>query len=567
MGWLQKYEKGGELSQEELNKKIKEYRNSPEWYDNASGRADVTMAPHEYLMALPENAVADAVFGLGSKIASPFIKKVVPEAAETVSKVFSKVISKNKKNIPSSISEEGLDFSLKKNIEWINSPEYIKRRSASTGETAEQIKKWVTNKNKTFLNANINFGNSFMLPKDSKGVFRPNILGVIPDNIHIRNNSMGSMLGTLDHETAHALSATNPFTSLYKNYPKIPIEGSTEPNIIKKFLQKHSNSDEAYANYLNDPMEQQVRLNKWNKKIRKDLNITDPQLSKEQFENWTSNHYEELSKPYYSDIQSLINWRKKGTSKDDFLNTLNKAWGIAPTVIGINALSEKKEGGEITTSGKVRDFLHKTVGVPMAINQLGYDVSGGQSPITENSLTDEELNYLRGIVRKNLKSGKDVITYGDYTDKEKDTSDWKNSIKAMGDAPTNLQYTLGRAKINVNKGDTTIVDRYNFNEDANYDFLLKGNKNIPSIQELTPEGSKKSKTLSNYIKSVKEIGLNDPYNQARNIGTYFGSDEQHGSPVKIKINQKANGGELKKLDQLTNFNQFGQDKKWLKQYK
>ena len=202
-----------------------------------------------------------------------------------------------------------------------------------------------------------------------------------------------------------------------------------------------------------------------------------------------------------------------------------------------NWLKTYPNGGEITTSGKVRDFLHKTVGVPMAINQLGYDVSGGQSPITENSLTDEELNYLRGITRKNLKEGKNTITYGDY--KDAPTSDWKENLKAIKDVPTNLKYTLGRANININKGDTTIIDKYNFNQDSNKDYLIKNDS---------------TKSFLNYLKSAKELGLNDPYNQARNIGTYFGSDEQHGSPVNIKINQKENGGELQRINWLNIYN-------------
>lgn len=217
-------------------------------------------------------------------------------------------------------------------------------------------------------------------------------------------------------------------------------------------------------------------------------------------------------------------------------------------------LKQYPNGGEITTSGKVRDFLHKTIGVPIAINQLGYDVSGGQSPITENSLTEEELNYLRGIVRTNLKSGKNTITYGDFVKTgAKDTEGWEQSLKAIKDVPTNLKYILGRARIDINKGDTTIVDRYNFNEGVN-------NSIINNDFGYTP------KTVKNYLKSAKEIGLSDPYNQARILGAYFGSDEQHGSPVNIKINQKENGGELKKLDQLTNFNNFGQNKKWLNNY-
>ena len=46
-------------------------------YAPQSGRADITMAPHEYLMALPENAIGDAIFAGASKLVSPLVKKVI----------------------------------------------------------------------------------------------------------------------------------------------------------------------------------------------------------------------------------------------------------------------------------------------------------------------------------------------------------------------------------------------------------------------------------------------------------------------------------------------------------
>ena len=182
---------------------------------------------------------------------------------------------------------------------------------------------------------------------------------------------------------------------------------------------------------------------------------------------------------------------------------------------------------EITTSGKVRDFMHKTIGIPLALNQLGYDLSGGQSPITENSLSEPELNVLRTMVRKKLTEGDSdmvnskILTYKDYSN-SKDINDIKQSINATSDPQTNLKYTLGRANININNGDTTVTDRYNFND------KLTGTDN----------------SFKNYLLEVKRLGIQDPYNQARTLGKFFGSDEQHGSPVDIRINQKAKGGTL-----------------------
>lgn len=59
-------------------------KGSPEWYANASGKTETTMAPWEYLMALPENAVADAVIGIGGKVLSPLIKPVAKYMAKDI---------------------------------------------------------------------------------------------------------------------------------------------------------------------------------------------------------------------------------------------------------------------------------------------------------------------------------------------------------------------------------------------------------------------------------------------------------------------------------------------------
>lgn len=63
-------------------------------YAPQSGAANVTMAPWEYLMALPENAVADAVFGLAGKVTSPLIRKIAPK---TISKASSMATGLNSK--------------------------------------------------------------------------------------------------------------------------------------------------------------------------------------------------------------------------------------------------------------------------------------------------------------------------------------------------------------------------------------------------------------------------------------------------------------------------------------
>lgn len=80
--WGGQFEDGGELPEKlsdvELNKKIQEYRHSPEWREKSSGAVEQTIAPHEYFMALPENAIGDALFSGIGKFISPLLKTKIP---------------------------------------------------------------------------------------------------------------------------------------------------------------------------------------------------------------------------------------------------------------------------------------------------------------------------------------------------------------------------------------------------------------------------------------------------------------------------------------------------------
>jgi len=213
----------------------------------------------------------------------------------------------------------------------------------------------------------------------------------------------------------------------------------------------------------------------------------------------------------------------KKAAEQERTDEFNSSMQERNNLLGIKANGGRlyPTGGDITTSGKVRDFLHKTVGVPLAANQFGYDILGGQSPLTENSLSKPELDSLRGIVRKNLVSGSKTISYEDYDNTHKTNISGSDLWKYRNDPSQNLKYTLGQARIDIANGDTTVVDKYNFDD------------RIPESE----------RSMSNYIDRVKSNGMN-LYGQARNVGSFLGSDEKHGSPVNIKINQKANGGQL-----------------------
>lgn len=152
--WLDKYEDGGKkLSEEELNKKIQEYRHSPEWYEKSSGRADVTMSPHEYLMALPENAIGDALFTGAGKLVSPVIKKITPKASQIAASILERINNsargtmKELSDVPKMIkkgysktAKEALESGNQWSREWYQHPEFSRRLDILRKNTIDEKK-------------------------------------------------------------------------------------------------------------------------------------------------------------------------------------------------------------------------------------------------------------------------------------------------------------------------------------------------------------------------------------------------------------------------------------------
>lgn len=191
-----------------------------------------------------------------------------------------------------------------------------------------------------------------------------------------------------------------------------------------------------------------------------------------------------------------------------------------------------QDGGDPTKRtfrGVLRDIERKTFNVPLNYTMLLNDILGNKSPITEKSLTKNEMDALRDVVRTNLAKGKNRIEYADYGTASNPYHDVSGNMgigemaKKMFDPYYNLKTTLGQASINVSGNDTTVVDSYDFNDRK---------ENLTGLRR-----------LASLAKVASERGFS-PYGQIRNVATHFGSPAGKGSPVRINISEKKMGGPM-----------------------
>ena len=245
------------------------------------------------------------------------------------------------------------DAMMSKNAQWLESPQYLKRRMASTGETAVQVKADVAKilaegeKTKFVVEpyGNKNLEGLYSRPK-KYGWFDRNVLGKkdIPAEISIQQGlPFERHMGALDHEIKHAMSqfATN---NNYKNYPTLKVGNWFERNI---------NGLGTHADYLNKAPEQQVRYLKILEDIEKSKGIPKGDIiTPEQFDDWVDTRYN----PYYSessdDVVDLVDNVAKRYGKNTrkvLLDKLNKAYVIPGAVgaAGVLGAQQKAEGGPI----------------------------------------------------------------------------------------------------------------------------------------------------------------------------------------------------------------------------
>jgi hypothetical protein len=111
--------------------------------------------------------------------------------------------------------------------------------------------------------------------------------------------------------------------------------------------------------------------------------------------------------------------------------------------------------------------------VPINMRQYAYTLAGGQSPLTEQDFSKDDLDTLKDAVERKIKqTGKmsGVIGYGDYakdgTIAAENTGTLDTVSKSFSDPAFRLESTLGMARYTVNKkGEIEIHDAYDFNAD------------------------------------------------------------------------------------------------------
>lgn len=289
-----------------------------------------------------------------TQLANDVIKEAVTSSAK---KSFPKI-----KNLPSDIAESEVRDIVQKNIDWVKSEEYIKRRMANTGESREavvnSVNKWVNDFNKS---GSIKFLESINDPLGaSRGLYASRQFGFIPPSvkINLEGYKAGSafndvakeqMLNTIDHEIKHALSPAEKQSKLYKNYPKLdvsPKKESTKETLIRLFGNKDSNR--LHLEYLNAPEEQQVRALRLYDLVREKLNINElREIKPEEWERFVRENPNLHNKRGFEDVydllESALNKQGSKVGGKEILDWINKAWSLAPAAVaGSTTFANKK---------------------------------------------------------------------------------------------------------------------------------------------------------------------------------------------------------------------------------
>tara|TARA_R100000951_G_scaffold116769_1_gene130617 strand:+ start:7962 stop:9023 length:1062 start_codon:yes stop_codon:yes gene_type:complete len=178
----------------------------------------------------------------------------------------------------------------------------------------------------------------------------------------------------------------------------------------------------------------------------------------------------------------------------------------------------------------VRQLLHDI----NPISRMRRKYNMGMEDFTAKDLDTKELEVLQRIVKQIQTGGskgykdskgtmqnvgrKDLISYDDFQTSENPYDDvggdaigLQKAIKKFKDPAFSMKTLLGQASITINdKGETVVIDRYNFNEE---------NPN----------------SFKDYAMKAARVAKDPIYGSFREAGSIFGSDEGEGSFVRINL--------------------------------
>jgi hypothetical protein len=229
------------------------------------------------------------------------------------------------------ISNSEIQAVRQKNIDWLRSKEYLRRRSRATGESDSIIQKDIENIIKKGQSAQIFLTDPWS--NTTKGNYRPS---AIPE-INISNQLLRDEgLGTFMHEDMHNFSQF-PTTNNYKNYPKIPAGNWFLRNFHPEAI------------YLNKPYEQQVRGLKLldfieeTQGIPRGVELTPENINTLADDIFKGGRYQELFDAKYDDVGDLLNGvksRNKGKSiRPELLKFLNNVYTPAGITLGAGTVT------------------------------------------------------------------------------------------------------------------------------------------------------------------------------------------------------------------------------------
>jgi hypothetical protein len=274
-----------------------------------------------------------------------------------------------KQDLPKNyVTDREVSQLFEKEKKWLQSDEYIKRRSASTGESPSAIKQDTDNIIKRFEKIKL-------IPEKSKTSSKNSLGSYDPKQNTINLNSdlfRDEVLDILDHEVKHAMSQLAT-TGKYGKYPVTKI-GNTLSNFLKE---KHNR-------YLSKPYEQQVRALRLLDHIEKKYGIPRGQkLSIEDVNRFADDVnpggiYENDFWDNYFDVGDQIKgmvegdqklkfipknllkmkfpfrYQSQGNLRKNLLDQLNKAYVVPAGIIGAAALQNNEEVPQQKMGGLIK---------------------------------------------------------------------------------------------------------------------------------------------------------------------------------------------------------------------